>query len=178
MGDQGALAVLYDRHVQKLYAYGRKFSANSDQVKDCLQDLFSDLLQKPTSVSETASVKNYLMKALRRRLLTESQRRPFWSINDDYAFDLLPSAEYQLIAVESRAEEETKIKKAIARLTKRQQEIVYLKFYHDLDNQSIAEIMSLTYQAVCNLISRALKAMREILTGHLLVWLGLLMQYR
>lgn len=164
-GEPEALACLYDRYVQKLYGYGRKFSAESEVVKDCIQDLFSDLLSRPQRLSDTPSVKNYLMKALRHRLINHSHRRPFWNLTDEYAFELIPSAEALVIVDQATLETQQTIRRAVAQLTKRQQEIVYLKFYHDLDNQAIAEVMSLTYQAVCNLISRALKAIRDILTG-------------
>lgn len=165
-GDYDSLAVLYERHVRTLFAYGRKFSGDSDTVKDCLQDLFSGLLHKPKAVSETNSVKNYLMKALRNRLLTEHKRRLFWTITEDYAFDFIPSIEQHLVDEQATQETTARVQKAIRQLTNRQQEIIYLKFYHDLDNNSIGEIMSLTYQAVCNLISRALKSIREILSGN------------
>ena len=174
-GDHDSLAVLYERHVRPLFAYGRKFSSDSDTVKDCLQDLFSNLLHKPKAVSETNSVKNYLMKALRNRLLTEHKRRPFWTITEDYAFDFSPSIEQHLVDEQATQETTARVQKAITQLTNRQQEIIYLKFYHDLDNSSIGEIMSLTYQAVCNLISRALKSIREILSGKLTTTLLLLL---
>ncbi len=174
-GDHESLAILYERHVRSLFAYGRKFSSDNDTVKDCLQDLFSSLLHKPGSVSETSSVKNYLMKALRNRLLAENKRRPFWTITEDYAFDFTPSIEQHLVEEQATQETTASVQKAITQLTNRQQEIIYLKFYHDLDNSSIAEIMSLTYQAVCNLISKALKSIREILSGKLTTALLLLL---
>ncbi|RRB06556.1 RNA polymerase sigma factor [Larkinella rosea] len=166
-GNQQALSFIYSRHVKPLYAYGRKFNADGDLVKDCIQDLFSELMQKSATVSETASVKNYLMKSLRRKLLAESQKRVFWPLSADYAFELIPSMEEQMIETQMSQEATSQVRKAVAQLTNRQQEIIYLKFYHDLDNQSIAEVMSLTYPAVCNLISKSLKSIRTILANSL-----------
>lgn len=170
-GNQEALSFIYHRHVKPLYAYGRKFNPDADVVKDCIQDLFCELIQKPASVSETASVKNYLMKSLRRKLLAESRKRVLWPLADDYAFEFSSSIETQLIEIQVSQEEAENVRNAIAQLTKRQQEIIYLKFYHNLDNQSIAEVMTLTYPAVCNLISKALKSIRGILTNSLLLLL-------
>ena len=168
-GNPEALSLLYSRHVKSLYAYGRKFNPDSDGVKDGIQDLFSELMQKSTSVSETASVKNYLMKSLRRKLLAESRKRVLWSLSDDYAFELIPSLEEQWVEDQVSQEAANQVRRAISQLTNRQREIIYLKFYHDLDNQSIAEVMSLTYPAVCNLISKSLKAIRTLLSNPLLL---------
>lgn len=170
-GNQEALSIIYARFVKSLYAYGRKFNPDGDVVKDCIQDLFSELMQKSASVSETASVKNYLMKSLRRKLLAESQKRVLWSLSADYTFELIPSIEDQWIESQVSQEAVEQVRKAITQLTNRQQEIIYLKFYHDLDNQAIAEVMSLTYPAVCNLISKSLKSIRTILANSILLFL-------
>lgn len=115
------------------------------------------------------------MKALRNRLLTVRKQQSLWTITDEYLFDLIPSIEQELIENEANQEVVTSVQKAIALLTNRQQEIIYLKFYHNLDNQSIGETMDLTYQAVCNLISRALKSIREILSSQVINTLLLLL---
>ncbi|WP_247231605.1 RNA polymerase sigma factor [Telluribacter sp. SYSU D00476] len=164
-GNEAALAVIYERYVKSLYAYGRKFNTETALVKDCIQDLFADLLSKPHSVSQTPNVRNYLMKSLRRRILAVGSKHTFGEVPDDYAFGLIPSYEQELIQAQSDGEEIRQVQEAIQKLTRRQQEIIYLKFYHDLDNHSIAEVMSLTYQAVCNLISKAIKAIRDLLTS-------------
>ncbi|GAB3172757.1 RNA polymerase sigma factor [Telluribacter humicola] len=164
-GNEAALAVIYERYVKRLYAYGRKFGAETALVKDCIQDLFADLLSKPQSISQTPSVRNYLMKALRRKILAASNKYAFVELPDDYQFGLIPSYEQELIQAQAATDDSRQVQEAIRKLTRRQQEIIYLKFYHDLDNHSIAEIMSLTYQAVCNLISKAIKAIRDLLTG-------------
>ncbi|HEV7350602.1 sigma-70 family RNA polymerase sigma factor [Telluribacter sp.] len=169
-GNEAALAVVYERYVKRLYAYGRKFGAEAGLVKDCIQDLFAELLSKPQAVSQTPSVQNYLLKALRRKLLAKSRKslsgHVFLSADpDEYLFELIPSPEQELIIAQTAQEDCRRVQEAIGKLTKRQQEIIYLKFYHDLDNHSIAEVMSLTYQAVCNLVSKAVKAIRKVLSN-------------
>jgi RNA polymerase sigma factor (sigma-70 family) len=177
-GNEGALGLIYNRYVKRLYAYGRKFNADQALVKDCIQDLFAELLSKPQSLSETPSVKNYLMKSLRRKLMAHRPQHAWYSeVPDEYEFGLVPPYEQELI-IEQVAQENAKlVQEAIRQLTPRQQEIIYLKFYHDLDNHAIAEVMSLTYQAVCNLISKAVRAIRDLLAhppaGLLLLFLAL-----
>jgi RNA polymerase sigma factor (sigma-70 family) len=54
-----------------------------------------------------------------------------------------------------------KLQQLIPKLSKRQQEIIYLRFYENLDNEAIAEVMSLSRQAVANLLWRALKELKD-----------------
>ena len=46
-------------------------------------------------------------------------------------------------------------------LPKRQQEIVYLRFYQNLEFDEIARIMGLTRQSVANLLHRTLKKIKD-----------------
>jgi RNA polymerase sigma-70 factor (ECF subfamily) len=48
------------------------------------------------------------------------------------------------------------LRKAIAVLSKRQQEAIQLRFYQGLSNDQIAELMEMNYQSVSNLLYTAL----------------------
>ena len=61
------------------------------------------------------------------------------------------------------AAQRARLKGALEGLTKRQQEILYLKYYNDLDYHAIGEIMDLNYQSARNLAFRALEALRALL---------------
>ena len=49
----------------------------------------------------------------------------------------------------------------ITLLTKRQQEIIYLRFFENLDNESIAQVMSISKQSVANLLYRAIQELKD-----------------
>ena len=71
------------------------------------------------------------------------------------------SVEQQIIEVETNQELLQQLNRQLAELPKRQQEIIYLKFYENLDNESIAQVMSISRQAVANLLYRTLKELKE-----------------
>jgi RNA polymerase sigma factor (sigma-70 family) len=48
------------------------------------------------------------------------------------------------------------LRKAVAALTKRQQEAIQLRFYQGFSNDQIAELMEMNYQSVSNLLYSAL----------------------
>jgi RNA polymerase sigma factor (sigma-70 family) len=54
------------------------------------------------------------------------------------------------------------MRKVLASLSRRQQEVIYLRFYVDADLEEIAEIMSLNRQSVYNLLHDALKKLKKL----------------
>jgi RNA polymerase sigma factor (sigma-70 family) len=54
------------------------------------------------------------------------------------------------------------MRKVLANLSRRQQEVIYLRFYMDADTDEIAEIMSLNRQSVYNLLHDALRRLRKV----------------
>ena len=68
-GDKRALESIYREHASALLKYGRKFVADGQLVEDCLQDLFIDIWQKRQNLSDTDSIKKYLLVSLRRLII-------------------------------------------------------------------------------------------------------------
>ena len=161
-GDHLALDTIVKRHYNLLYQYGCKFTRDAALVKDCIQDLFLHLWQKRNRINETASVEHYLMKALRRRLgkaLTKSGSTEGLSFLEFKDANATPDD--QLIQQEQRAALADRIKKCILQLSKRQQEIIYLRFYLNASAGDIADIMQLNRQSVYNLLNDALNKLRQ-----------------
>jgi RNA polymerase sigma factor (sigma-70 family) len=161
-GDHLALDAIVKRYYNLLYQYGCKFTRDAALVKDCIQDLFLYIWQKRNAISETASVEHYLMKALRRRLeraLTKTGSTEgigFLDIRDTGA-----TPDDQLIQQEQKTALAHKIKHCISQLSKRQQEIIYLRFYLNASPGDIADIMQLNRQSVYNLLHDALNKLRQ-----------------
>jgi RNA polymerase sigma factor (sigma-70 family) len=161
-GDHLALDAIVKRHYNLLYQYGCKFTRDAALVKDCIQDLFLYLWHKRNAINETASVEHYLMKALRRRLgkaLTKSGSTEGLSFIEFKDANATPDD--QLIQQEQRAALADRIKKCILQLSKRQQEIIYLRFYLNASAAEIADIMQLNRQSVYNLLNDALNKLRQ-----------------
>lgn len=161
-GDHLALDAIVKRHYNLLYQYGCKFTRDAALVKDGIQDLFLYLWHKRNVINETASVEHYLMKALRRRLARalsktgSTEGLSFMEFKDANA-----TPDDQLIQQEQRAALADRIKKCILQLSKRQQEIIYLRFYLNASAADIADIMQLNRQSVYNLLNDALNKLRQ-----------------
>ncbi|HEY1202096.1 MAG TPA: sigma-70 family RNA polymerase sigma factor [Niastella sp.] len=161
-GDRLALDALVKRHYNLLYQYGCKFTRDASQVKDCIQDMFLYIWQRRHAINETASVEHYLMKALRRRLeralskTNTTEGIGFLDFTDTGA-----TPDDQIIQQEQKTALAYKIKQCILQLSKRQQEIIYLRFYLNASPADIADIMQLNRQSVYNLLHDALNKLRN-----------------
>jgi RNA polymerase sigma factor (sigma-70 family) len=173
-GDKAALEFIYRDHAAVLLKYGRKFMPDAQLVEDCIQDLFIELWDARQRISATDSIRKYLFVSLRRKIVKtldrqvkkiaseEPEERHFQA---DFGIDQL------LIQGEMDAEREAKLKIAMAALSERQREVLYLKYFADMDYAQIGEIMELNYQSARNLSHRALEALRQILLIAFIVWL-------
>ncbi|KAA9346634.1 RNA polymerase sigma factor [Larkinella humicola] len=172
-GDEVALGELAERYYKRLYGYGSKFSRDREAIKDCIQDLFLEIWDKRHTISEPDSVKLYLLVSIRRRILRRKTGDKWLEQSEELDFDAavvgdLP-IETAIIEDETSQHYVRKLQQLIPQLSRRQQEIIYLRFYENLDNEAIAEVMSLSRGAVANLLWRALKELKEYWYAGLLL---------
>ena len=162
-GNADAFGELMRTHYQDLFNYGTRFTRDTDLVKDCIQDLFLTLWTHRLTINETSFVKYYLLKSLRHNLthaISQLRRRSELSFED--LFHSAPPIVESLIREEHLVDLARKMRKVLAGLTKRQQEVIYLRFYMDADTDEIADIMSLSHQSVYNLLHDALRRLRKV----------------
>ncbi|HEY4334660.1 MAG TPA: sigma-70 family RNA polymerase sigma factor [Puia sp.] len=162
-GSTEAFGELMHTHYQDLYDYGSRFTKNIDLIKDCIQDLFMALWIGRLTISENSFVKYYLLKSLRHNLTRAIGRsRRSFEPQFDCLFNFAPPIGSSLIREEHLADLARKLRKTLAGLSRRQQEVIYLRFYMDADTEDIAEIMSLSRQSVYNLFNDALRRLRKV----------------
>lgn len=177
-GENYALSHIYFQHVQMLYRYGKKFSQDDELIKDTIQDLFFDLIRTRKNLGETDNICFYLMASFRRKLAKSGNKKIQleYSGDQELTAEIVYSAEHELIDKEELSEREKAVKKALAELSPRQREILYYKFTCNFDYDQICEIMKLQYDSARKQVSRALKVMKEMLSGSdlFIFFLGML----
>lgn len=173
-GDSAAFDALVLRHYRMLFQYGTKFSDDEEFVKDCLQDLFVDLWRNRDRLGPTEHVRQYLLKALRNRIIQE-YRRPLTRLfdrsfsDDGYVFTVEFSAEDERVQAEATQERLARLNRALLRLTPRQREAVYLKFHQNLSVPELTAVLGIAEQSVRNLLHEAIAALRKLVVFSLLV---------
>jgi RNA polymerase sigma factor (sigma-70 family) len=178
-GSLEAFTGLYNTHVRALYGYGRKFTNDAALVEDCIQDLFVELWKKRESLGPTDSAKYYLFAALRNRIIRYKQtaaKRTAEMFPEEYEFEITLSPEASLIHDQVTQEQQLYLVEALGKLTRRQREAIYLKFFEGLSYDEVARVMQLELRSVYNLVSKAIETLRhnapKVLIAVLILLLG------
>lgn len=150
-GDRKAYAQLVSQLYTILYDYASKLCRDSGTVEDCIHDLFLEIWERREYLSDTDHVKFYLLKALRRRIQDERKGQQKWQqtpLNDNLDVDFFGefSVETKIIQQETSEHQLRKLRRILGKLTKREREVIYLKFYQEMDYQQIAALMSINNQ--------------------------------
>jgi RNA polymerase sigma factor (sigma-70 family) len=180
-GNDLAFSVIYSKYVQRLFNYGMHTCRDRELVMDCLQELFARLWDKRAQLADVEAVNYYLIKSYRRLLLGKlAQRRKYFFVRiskDEKGFDFNPSIEEVLILEEATSSQIEELRKAVATLTKRQREAIFLKFYNDLSYSEVASVMEMNIDSVYNLISKAIDSLRKNLKTSVFCIPGLFQYY-
>ncbi|RYE52916.1 MAG: sigma-70 family RNA polymerase sigma factor [Sphingobacteriales bacterium] len=158
---QLAYTEIIKRYSITLFDFGIRFCQDEEIVKDCIQQLFLDLWNKSFDITERDTLKSYLFKAVRNRVIREKAK---WQKNsvltEDYEFTLEFGIESKIIAIDSDLELAKKVKKLLNALPPRQREIIYLRFYEGLDIPEISDVMGINRQSAHNLLQKAYEKIR------------------
>jgi RNA polymerase sigma factor (sigma-70 family) len=161
-GDFNSFRLIYDIHFEALISYGLKFTDDREQVKDVIHDLFVEIFEKRSTLGQTDSVKPFLFKILKRKLL-RALRKDNSSIVpiDELPFIADYSMDQKMDDEEIQFLQSRRLKVLMKSLPPRQQEALYLKFVEEIDYEGICAIMEVNYQSARNLVHRAIEKLRD-----------------
>ncbi len=167
-GDELAFIKIYKDYANTLYNYGCQFSPDRDMVKDCLQDFFIYLRKNRLGFGETDSIKMYLFKSFKRRVLDYLKKYSReYHLNESYAFSQFPvelSIESIYINRQIETEQLEKLNKALKTLNGKEKEAIYYFYYEGLNYNQIADIFNFTHvSSARRLMYRGLSHLRKFL---------------
>jgi RNA polymerase sigma factor (sigma-70 family) len=164
-GDKHAFSEIFLTYHDDLYRYGIKLSRDPEIVNDCIQELFLKLWKNRTNLKPVLDIKPYLFKSLRNHIIDNLElKRQTLPIDQDIEelFIIEFTAEDFMISVQTEKETQQKVIKLLNQLTPRQRHAIYLRYFEELEFETIARIMDMQVQSVRNLISRGLLLMRDL----------------
>lgn len=162
-GDHQLWRNIFLEHIDFLHEYGAKILNDEESVKDAIQDVFLSIYERRNNLSQIENLRAYLCRATRNKLLDKKR------LTLQYKADNILSAEFE-IAVDFKStmedneysEEQVKqLNVMLHKLTSRQREFIFLKYYNGFSNEEIADITGISKQSVANALHESLRKMRE-----------------
>ena len=163
-GSESAFIYIYEAYFDSLYIYGSQFTRDDGRVKDAIQDLFVELRKNRARLGDTDSIKFYLFKCLKRKVIKESGRwfNKYEEFSGDVSFNFTMSHEQVLIDRQLDVEKTAALNKAIQSLSPRKREVIYYFYYEGMSYQEIQELMEMSHvKSVRNLLYKAIDLLRE-----------------
>ena len=159
-GEHEAFSAMYAQYIKLLLAYGNRLTPDTRIVEDSIHDLFLELWARKDHLHITRSLKLYLLKGLKRKIIQviSSQRQTDSMV---YGTETEKPHEFFLIQQQNASDIQHRLAKALGKLTDHQREVIFLKFYAAMDHQEISEVMQLNIQSVHNLVHRTIKVLRK-----------------
>lgn len=165
-GDEEIFIFIYNEYANLLFKYGSQFTDDSDLVKDCLQDFFIYLREKRAKLGSVVSIKFYLLKAFRRRIIdylkrsTKDREKLDSSLENWFPIEL--SHEVRYINHQTLNGQLEILEKGLSELNEREREAIYVYYFQDLTYEQVAEFFNFTHvSSARRLIYRALGKLKQ-----------------
>lgn len=169
-GNKNCLSILFNRYYVRLFNYGYKITGKEEFVKDCIQELFLNIWEQRNTVSSVQSVSSYLFVSMRRMIFYNLRKvKNHKKRNTTYIKEFTEEThniESAIIRNELDIECKRQLNLAMRELSKRQKEIITLKYDEGLSNSEIARLLDIKRQSVYNHVSEALKLLKTFVSGE------------
>lgn len=73
-GNEMAFSALYERYIVALFNYGEIITADKELIEDSIHDLFVELWKNRNSIAQVESIRYYLYKALKRKIVRNLEK--------------------------------------------------------------------------------------------------------
>ncbi|MEZ5038483.1 MAG: sigma-70 family RNA polymerase sigma factor [Saprospiraceae bacterium] len=169
-GDLDAIDLIYLKYHKRLKGYGIQLLGfdQQEEVQDVMQEFFLWLAQHYDKVAHIRDFEVYLFQSIRRNLhLRMKRKETAQSIHHRFSSrtaSLNPKAdispEEAFIRDETNVRLNAWINNEIKKLPTYQKEVLYLRYYEELDYDEIAEILAVSNQVARNYCYRAIKSLK------------------
>lgn len=162
-GDQTAFSEIYIEFIDSLFAYGSKIISDRELVKDCIQDIFIDLLRLQPNLYQPESIEFYLFKSLKNAIFQKFKKQnkiksqPITEMN---SFDLKFVIEKDTFDIESDLLRIDKLKNILQTLDPKKRELLFLRFSTGLNYVEIGLMLGMNPDTVKKQVYRTLDHLR------------------
>ena len=169
-GDLNALSVLFLHFAKGLFSYGMKVYRDEELVKDSIQEVFIQLIQRRHLLKRDEKIKGLIYTMLRNKLIDEVKLINRSRRIDQLIFNPAPGfeadAEFLFILFEEQNHKNHLISEALKQLSIHQREAMFLKFSDELSYDQISRVMGISIASTRTLIYRSLRQLRTVLSQN------------
>ncbi|MBS3806184.1 MAG: sigma-70 family RNA polymerase sigma factor [Bacteroidales bacterium] len=164
-GNKSALHKVYTGNYAAMLDYGLRLIGDRDLVKECIQQVFKDMIRRLDKMNQAHPIRFYLLSSLRQHLFdkTESGRtlKAKSKQMNGNGFHYNP----EFFSGSGKKEDAVKGSNGKdnsngAGLNFREKEAMYLKFHHQLNDKEISRMIGLTDASARELLFNALRKYR------------------
>ena len=164
-GNMLAIETIYRRHYQLMLNFGMKYYADTEFIKDCIQDLFVKIISHPALFRHVEFVRPWLLISLKNIMFDKLKAiKPFSSL-EELPFLTLEEDIITIAQAEGLDDEQMKdrqnLAKAFTLLGGSQRMAIYLHFVKGLSHNEVAALLNMNVQSSRNLLSRAIAKLRK-----------------
>ena len=164
-GDMDAFGALYTTYFTPIFRYLFIRLKNRRDAEDLTQTVFMKALAAAPRFENVGKPPLAFLYTIARNSLINFWRKKKEILPENFEEEVAHLA-VQEISLETKLIEQESVeraKQAIQKLSPDQQDVITLKFVNELSNKEIAELLGKTEEAVRQLQSRGLKALRKYL---------------
>ncbi|HZP97867.1 MAG TPA: RNA polymerase sigma factor [Candidatus Limnocylindria bacterium] len=165
-GDVSAFGLLYDRHVATIYRYVYYRVRDDAEAEDLTSDVFMRALKAMPRYEPRQAFLAWLYRIARNAVIDRARRGnrqvSFEDALDHPAADQIVEPDVELL---SRSDSDT-LRKALAKLTPLQQEVIVLRFLEGFSTQEIANLVGKREGTIRGIQFRAIGALRQLIPSR------------
>ena len=163
---ESPVADLYQRHARQLLAYIRPRVDSPEDAEDLLVEVFLAIMQNETPLRLSEGEQLIWLRRVARNKIVDRYRhlgrQPAIAPLDALVEVLLDDDEHTPEALALRETDHAQLRKHLAGLSHIQQEVLHLRFFHELSTKEIAARLAKSDSAIRVLLSRTLNRLRDI----------------
>jgi RNA polymerase sigma factor (sigma-70 family) len=165
MGHKDALLNLYNQYYSALMNYGLKLTGDRALTNDCITQILLKLWDIRKKLPKVDNPRSYLLTCLRHELIAELKsiriRGGKGTGFQGSPEQSEPSYEEYLIQLQSNTALKERLASAFKKLSKREIELLQLKYFDELDYDEISLRCRITKRTAYNIIHAALKTLKK-----------------
>jgi RNA polymerase sigma-70 factor (ECF subfamily) len=164
-GDDGALAVLYDRYKRALFVYGTRMLGDGDAARDLVQDVFLKVFGNRERMERPERFRSWLFTVARNHCISQ-MRRNRRATSLEHAPDRAFAVEPEPSRIEAE-QDALLVRAALAAIKEEYREVLVLREYERLSYAEIAEITGTTEEGVRSRLFKARRAIHETMKASI-----------